>query len=202
MSADPRIVGILLAAGAASRFGSPKQLAELDGQPLVLHALDRLLCVPALAEVLVVVGAHGDEVAAVVEGTGWEDVRVVRCPDWEDGLSASLRAGVAAADAAGADAVLVHLADLPRVTPQVIAGVLDHARDREGELVGVPVRAVYGGVDGHPAVLPRSLFGVVAHAPRRQGRRACCWPRPRRSASRRATWPTPPTSTPPNSWRP
>ncbi len=158
---EPLVVGVLLAAGAARRFGAPKQLAELEGEPLVLHALEHLLDVPALAEVVVVVGAHGAEVAAAVEATKWPGVRVVDCPDWEEGMAASLRTGVAAADAAGAEAVLVHLADLPRVTPQVIAMVLDHACDDVGRPVH-PARATYAGADGHPAVLPRALFPAVA----------------------------------------
>lgn len=155
-------MAVLLAAGAAQRFGSPKQLAELDGQPLVRHALDHLLRVPLLEAVVVVVGAHADQVAAVVEEGGSDVVRVVHCRDWAEGMAASLRAGVAAADVAGADAVLVHLADLPRVTPQVIAAVLDHACDDDGHLLGVPARATYAGVDGHPVVLPRSSFPAVA----------------------------------------
>lgn len=161
-ASQERVVAVLLAAGAAQRFGSPKQLAELDGQPLVLHALDHLRSVPRLEEILVVVGAHGDEVAAVVEASGSDVVRVVHCPDWEEGLAASLRAGVAAAAAAGAGAVLVHLADLPRVTPQVIAAILGRACDGGGRLLGVPVRATYAGLDGHPVLLPRSSFAAVA----------------------------------------
>ncbi|MCW3012440.1 MAG: molybdopterin-guanine dinucleotide biosynthesis protein MobA [Solirubrobacterales bacterium] len=159
---EPRLFGVLLAAGAARRFGSPKQLAELDGRPLVLHALGRMLCLARLERVLVVVGAHGDAVAATLEEAGWEGVEVVRCPDWEEGMGASLRTGVAAAARAGADAVLVHLADLPRVTPHVMSRVLETACDARGDLLGVPARASYGGEDGHPVVLPAELFPGVA----------------------------------------
>jgi molybdenum cofactor cytidylyltransferase len=149
----PRVAGVLLAAGAARRFGSPKQLADLEGAPLVRHAVEALLAVEALDPVLVVVGANADEVAAAVEHP---DVTVVRCDDWEEGMAASLRAGVAAADAAGADAALVHLADLPRVTSRVIARALDAATE------GVAVRVTYDGAPGHPVVLPRRLFAAVA----------------------------------------
>ncbi len=156
----PRVVGVLLAAGAARRFGSPKQLAPLDGRPLVTHALEHLLAVERLAGVLVVVGAHGAAVSDAVAGR--DGVRVVACPGWEEGLAASLLAGVAAADAEGADAVLIHLADLPRVTPEVMRLVAERALDADGQLRDEPVRATFDGVPGHPVVLPRSRFGLVA----------------------------------------
>ena len=160
MTQPPRIVGVLLAAGAARRFGAPKQLAPLDGRPLVTHALEHLLAVERLAGVLVVVGAHGAAVAgAVADHAG---AHVVACDDWAEGLAASLRTGVTAADAQGADAVLIHLADLPRVTPEVMRLVTESALDAGGRLHEEPVRATFDGTPGHPVVLPRSRFGLVA----------------------------------------
>lgn len=170
MSQPPRLVGVLLAAGAARRFGAPKQLAELDGRPLVTHALEHLLAVERLACVLVVVGAHGDEVARAV--AGFPGVRTVACDEWEEGLAASLRAGVAAADLQGADAVLIHLADLPRITPTVMRLVVDSALDEHGGLRDVPVRATFDGIPGHPVVLPRSRFSLVAHLSGDEGLRS------------------------------
>lgn len=170
MTQPPRVVGVLLAAGGARRFGAPKQLAPLDGRPLVTHALDHLLAVDVLACVLVVVGAHGDEVTAAVQGR--QGVRVVVCEDWEEGLAASLRAGVAAADDQGVDAVLIHLADLPRVTPAVIAMVAASALDADGGLRDAPVRATFDGAPGHPVVLPRSRFGLVSHLSGDEGLRS------------------------------
>jgi len=167
---SPRVVGLLLAAGGARRFGAPKQLAELDGRPLITHALEHLLAVERLAGVLVVVGAHGGAVAEVVEGH--DGVRVVGCPEWAQGLAASLRCGVVAADAQGADAVLVHLADLPRVTADVIRIVVDSAIDAGGRLRDDPVRATFDGAPGHPVMLPRSRFGLVAHLSGDEGLRS------------------------------
>jgi molybdenum cofactor cytidylyltransferase len=156
----PRVAGVLLAAGAARRFGAPKQLASLDGRPLITYALEHMLAVRSLAGVLVVVGAHGGAVAAAV--AGHEGARVVACPDWGEGLAASLRTGVAAADAQGADAVLIHLADLPRVTPEVMRLISERALDAAGRLRDEPVRATFDGAPGHPVVLPRGRFGLVA----------------------------------------
>lgn len=147
------VCGVLLAAGGSRRFGAPKQLAALDGRPLVTHALDALVAVPLLAEVLVVVGAHGDEVATAVADR--RRVRVVPCARWAEGMAASLRAGVAAVR--DADAVLVALGDQPGITPAVVARVLLAQAPP-----GTPVRATYDGAPGHPVVLPRTLFAAVA----------------------------------------
>ena len=169
-AASPRIIGVLLAAGAARRFGAPKQLAELDGRPLVTHALAHLLEVEHLAGVVVVVGANA---AAVAEAIGaHDDVRVVACEAWAEGLAASLRTGVAAADGLGADGVLIHLGDLPRVGPDVMRLVLERALDADGGLTGEPVRATFDGVPGHPVVLPRAAFGLVARLTGDEGLRS------------------------------
>lgn len=143
-----RVGGIVLAAGGSARFGSPKQLAPLDGRPLLEHTLAAMAHVPALAPRVVVLGAHADEILDEVDLHG---ARPVDCGDWTDGQSASLRTGL---DALGdVDAALIVLGDQPRVTPQVIAMLLDHAPG--------PARAVYDGAPGHPVVLPRALFGAA-----------------------------------------
>ena len=73
------IGGVVLAAGGASRFGSPKQLAELDGVPLLQHAVDAMLSVPAIDPVVVVLGA---EAAGVRDAVDFGDARPVECADW------------------------------------------------------------------------------------------------------------------------
>jgi CTP:molybdopterin cytidylyltransferase MocA len=132
---------LVLAAGAGSRFGGPKQLALLDGRPLLDHVLDAATA--AVDRVAVVLGAYDAEVRPGVE--------VVRCPGWDEGQAASLRAGVAAL--AGSDAVVVLLADMPYVTPEVITRALGDF----GEGCDV-VRTLAGGRPTHPVVLgPRAL---------------------------------------------
>ncbi len=97
ISRERRSAGIVLAAGAGRRFGGAKQLARLDGRPLLAHVLDRAWAVPALDQIVVVLGAHGAAIRAEVD---FEGVEVVECADWAEGQAASLRAGVAAAGAA------------------------------------------------------------------------------------------------------
>jgi molybdenum cofactor cytidylyltransferase len=149
------IGGVVLAAGGASRFGSPKQLAELDGVPLLQHAVDAMLSVPAIDPVVVVLGAEAPGVRAAVD---FGDAQPVECPDWQEGMAASLRCGVAAVG--DCEWVLVTLGDQPRVTPQVIAAVMDHADSAPAGTAAV--RATYDGVAGHPVALARAILPEVA----------------------------------------
>ena len=82
----------MLAAGAGERFGGRKQLAPLDGRPLLEHVLAAMAQTP-LDRVVVVLGAHAGEVRAAVPLHGAEPVVAA---DWAEGMGASLRAGVAA----------------------------------------------------------------------------------------------------------
>lgn len=146
------IAGVVLAAGGARRFGSPKQLAELDGVPLLQHAIDAMLAVPALDRVIVVLGAVAEEIAAAVKFASAEPVV---CREWEDGMAASLRCGVA--EIPDADWVVIALGDMPGVTPEAIEAVMDAVGDDVDA-----VRASYGGHDGHPVGLSRALLERVA----------------------------------------
>jgi molybdenum cofactor cytidylyltransferase len=146
------IAGLVLAAGEASRFGSPKQLADLDGVPMLQHAIDAMLAVPALDRVVVVLGSYAEEIGAAVRFASAEPVV---CPDWADGMAASLRCGVA--ELADADWVVVTLGDMPGVTPEAIEAVMAATGD------GIDaVRAEYGGHGGHPVALSRALLDRVA----------------------------------------
>jgi molybdenum cofactor cytidylyltransferase len=146
--------GVVLAAGAGRRFGSVKQLAQLGGVPLLQHAVDAMLAVPAIDPVVVVLGAEQERVRAAVDLDG---ARVAVCEGWEEGMSASLRCGVEAAGEA--DWIVVALGDQPLITPQVIAMVMDRAQSSGPGTVGV--RATYDGVPGHPVALGRALLGEV-----------------------------------------
>ncbi|HWF73352.1 MAG TPA: nucleotidyltransferase family protein [Solirubrobacteraceae bacterium] len=149
------IAGVVLAAGAGRRFGGGKQLAELEGRPLLEHAL-AAAAEAALDPRFVVLGANSDGILAGVDLHGHE---VVLCPDWDEGMAASLRAGVQAARSAGAGAILVTLGDQPRVGAEAIGRVLGARGGPEG--TSRAVRASYEGVPGHPALLEDSLFDAL-----------------------------------------
>lgn len=157
-----QVAGLVLAAGRGRRFGSTKQLAELDGRPLVRHAVDTALAA-SLDPVLVVVGHDADRVAAVLPA----DVVVVANPDHDEGQASSLRAGVRAAAAHEVDALVVLLGDEPEVTAASVQAVVDaHAR---GAAVA---RAAYDDGPGHPVLFAREVWprltGVVGDTGARQ----------------------------------
>ncbi|MCL3817722.1 nucleotidyltransferase family protein [Aeromicrobium wangtongii] len=149
----PRVVGLLLAAGAGERFGGPKALAQTDGEAWVIRSA-RVLRDGGCDPVVVVVGAARDDVAALLDDT----VTVVDAPDWAAGMGASLRAGVAAVVALDADAVLVHLVDLPDVGADVVGRLVAHAAP------DVLARADYGNGPGHPVLIGRDHWVGVADA--------------------------------------
>jgi CTP:molybdopterin cytidylyltransferase MocA len=148
------IAAVVLAAGSGSRFGGAKQLAELDGMPLLEHALRAVEAVPAIDRIVVVLGARADEIRAAVD---FGSAEVVVCADWEEGQAASLRCGIDAIDGAGA--VLLLLGDMPRLTPQVIARFADLAGQHGSE---ARARAVYDGAPGHPVVLGSAYFAALS----------------------------------------
>lgn len=145
------IAGLVLAAGAGERFGGGKQLAELDGRPLLEHVLAVMAAAP-LDRTCVVLGSDADEVLGRVDLHGAAPVVSAR---WEDGQSASVRAGVEAL--AGADAVVVALGDQPFLSAAAVERVVS-ARTPGADAV----RATYGGVGGHPVLLERTLLPRVA----------------------------------------
>jgi CTP:molybdopterin cytidylyltransferase MocA len=139
--------GLILAAGAGTRFGATKQLADLRGRPLLQYAIDSMLSVEGLDPVVVVLGHAADQ---ILEAVDFGTAEVVICSEWDRGQAFSLRRGLAAL--AGADAVAVTLGDQPFITPEVISGALDQLAGHDA------VRCTYGGAPGHPVVLGRRVM--------------------------------------------
>jgi nicotine blue oxidoreductase len=139
-----RIAAVVLAAGAATRFGSPKQ------RELLPRVLERLAGSP-VDEVVVVEGAYD-----LRREAAQPDVRVVPCPDWELGGGASLRCGLAAL-ADDVEAAVVILADGPLLAPEAVARVIASWRAEGGDVVA----ASYGGDRGHPLLAARAVWAEV-----------------------------------------
>jgi molybdenum cofactor cytidylyltransferase len=146
------IAGLILAAGAGSRYGrSPKLLAELDGRPLLEHAIEAQCSVPELEPIVVVLGAHS---AAILQSVDFMRARPLVCASWREGIAASLRCGTEALR--DADRVILTLGDEPLVSPEIIARFLEAAPG---------TRATYDGQPGHPVVLgPEQLRGIASLA--------------------------------------
>jgi molybdenum cofactor cytidylyltransferase len=141
------IGGLVLAAGAGTRFGSTKQLADFEGRPLLEHAVRAMVASP-VGRVVVVLGSGAEDVLARVDLHGGD---AVVCERWAEGQSASLACGLA--ELSGCEAVVVTLGDQPLMTPEAIRRVI--AGRQEGVAA---VRATYDGVPGHPVLLERRLF--------------------------------------------
>ena len=146
------ICGLVLAAGAGTRFGErSKLLAELDGRPLLEHAVAAQCGVSELERVVVVLGAAAEEILSRVD---FMRAETVLCPRWCEGQAYSLRCGIEHLSRAGhVNRVIVTLGDQPRVGSDLIA-----------RFVGEPpgTRAVYGGVPGHPVVLGPVQMRAIA----------------------------------------
>jgi CTP:molybdopterin cytidylyltransferase MocA len=134
-----KVAAIVLAAGGASRFGSPKQ------RILLPRVLERLRASP-VDEIVVVEGAHP------LESVG---ARLVPCPDWARGPGASLRCGLAALGD-DVEAAVVVLADGPHLSPRAVERVLS-----DWAAGGGIVAASYDGGRGHPLVLGRDAWDAI-----------------------------------------
>jgi CTP:molybdopterin cytidylyltransferase MocA len=154
------VAGVLLAAGAGRRMGGPKALLrDGHGVPFVDRAVGVLLDGGCDA-VTVVLGAESDQVRSLLADDGWVDdpaVDLVVAADWDEGMGASLRAGLTALQPGGHAVALVSLVDLPDVDVAVVRRVLDAAPATEAALA----RATYHGRPGHPVLLGRGHWAGV-----------------------------------------
>jgi len=151
-----RIAGLVLAAGAGRRMGGPKALVRDSGGTVWVVRAARALAGGGCDPVLVVVGAAADQVAAELAG---EPVEVVGATGWQEGMGASLRAGLAALARHPAPvAVVVTPVDVPGLTEDVVR------RTAAGVVPDSLVRAVYDGSPGHPVVIGRDHWSGVAES--------------------------------------
>ena len=158
----PGVAALLLAAGAGRRLGAPKALLrDADGVPWVERAARRLVqagCGP----VVVVVGARAAEAAALVPPALVPARDVVEAVGWNEGMGASLRAGLVAlaGRTPAPDAVLVALVDTPGMTVDVVRRVAATAELGPSVLA----RAAFDGVPGHPVLIGRDHWAGVRAA--------------------------------------
>ncbi len=152
--AKAHLEALVLAAGAGSRFGGGKLLAPWRGGLLIEGALAVAYAAP-VEGVTLVCGADPMVEQAARAFAGARPLTVVRAEAWSQGLSASLKAGIAALpkDRTG---VLVFLGDMPRVPHSVLAPLTEALAG--GAPAAIPV---FGGEMGHPAALSVGLFGEM-----------------------------------------
>ncbi|MEV6612100.1 nucleotidyltransferase family protein [Kutzneria sp. NPDC051319] len=152
------VAGLVLAAGEGRRYGMPKALVVHRGRLFVESTVDRLRAA-GCTRIVVVAGAAADEVRRADLG----DADVVENLDWATGMGSSLRRGIEALQETalqetalqGEDAVAVMTVDLPGVTAEAIARVLEHASTK------ALAAATYDGRRGHPVLIGREHWQGV-----------------------------------------
>ncbi|MBC8161274.1 MAG: nucleotidyltransferase family protein [Roseiflexaceae bacterium] len=157
------VAAIILAAGASSRMGQPKQLLDWGGQPLV-RAVASVALSARLDSVVVVVGAAGQRVAATLDGL---PVRVVLNAAYATGQASSLHAGIAALPAE-IEAALVLLGDQPFVGVQIIDALVQAWRESSAQIVAPS----FGGQRGNPVLFDQRVFQELREVQGDQGARA------------------------------
>jgi molybdenum cofactor cytidylyltransferase len=145
----PRIAALLLAAGKSSRMGTNKMLEEIDGRPMVARTAQRLLASRA-RPIIAVLGNQADEVDAAL---GKLPIERVRNPDFAQGLSTSLKRGLAALPAE-IDGVVVCLGDMPLIAGRDLDRLIAAFNPLEGRAIILPTRR---GKRGNPVLWSRQF---------------------------------------------
>ena len=148
----PRVAAVILAAGMSSRMGSNKLLADVGGQPMIRRTVAAMR--QAADQSIVVTGRDATAVEAALEGL---PVTFVHNPDYAEGLSTSLRAGISALTP-GTDAALVALGDMPLVSAEVVRRLIAALNPAEHRSICVPV---FKGERGNPVLWAHQHFEAL-----------------------------------------
>jgi len=144
---------LLLAAGASTRMGQPKQLLPYRGRTLLRHAAETAVASGCAPLVLVTGAVHEALVGEVAD----LPLRVVHNPAWQTGLASSIQAGLAAAADAQPTAYLIMLGDQPLITPELLRQLLAQQQQTKAPVVAT----AYGEVLGVPALFDRAMLPAL-----------------------------------------
>jgi CTP:molybdopterin cytidylyltransferase MocA len=164
-SSSPRCGLVILAAGASRRMGSPKQLIEIDGRPLLVRAIEAALAAPVWP-VVVVLGANAVAIRPVI---GHLPVLVIENPAWSEGMASSIREGVATLRqfSRTLDAAVLALCDQPGFSAATVESLLAAHRATTRGIVA----ARYAGRLGAPALFAREHFAALTALTGEEGAR-------------------------------
>ena len=164
-SSSPRCGLVILAAGASRRMGSPKQLIEIDGRPLLVRAIEAALAAPVWP-VVVVLGANAVAIRPVI---GHLPVLVIENPAWSEGMASSIREGVATLRqfSRTLDAAVLALCDQPGFSAATVESLLAAHRATARGIVA----ARYAGRLGAPALFAREHFAALTALTGEEGAR-------------------------------
>ncbi len=163
---------IILAAGASSRMGEPKQLLPLEGRPLLLRTVEAALA-SAAWPVVVVLGAEAEKIRPLLARL---PVLVAENPAWAEGMASSIRTGIAMLQqfSRSLDAALIALCDQPAFTADTIVRLVAR-QQASGQSIAA---ARYHGRNAAPALFLREHFSALAALTGEEGARTLLQARP------------------------
>lgn len=153
---------LVLAAGASTRLGQPKQLVQVGGRPVLHRVVSNCVAVAGSA-VTVVVGAHASELTRLL---GHSPASMVVNRQWEEGMASSIRRGLAALPTT-CEALMIVLGDQVALTADDLKRLVSAWKGEEGVIAA----AVYEHHTGVPAIFPRFCFSELAQLRGEQGAR-------------------------------
>jgi molybdenum cofactor cytidylyltransferase len=151
-SAGP-VALLLLAAGASSRMGQPKQLLPYHGRTLLRHAAETAVAT-GCAPIVLVTGAVHEALVAEVVGL---PIRAIRNAAWESGMASSIHTGLSAIAESQPSAILIMLCDQPLVTPELLRQLIIQQQQTQAPIVA----AAYGDTLGVPAIFDQSMLTAL-----------------------------------------
>jgi molybdenum cofactor cytidylyltransferase len=142
------VTGVLLAAGASKRLGFPKQLVQIDKEPLIRRTARIALEVLTLT---VIVGHESEQCQTALAGL---DLTVLENPNWQEGIASSIRLGVKMSEESGSQAVLLMVVDQYRLNAEVLRAIVAEFNGEADRIIA----AEYAGVLGAPVLFGSGLF--------------------------------------------
>jgi molybdenum cofactor cytidylyltransferase len=157
---------VILAAGASSRMGTPKQILPVFGKPMIVHLIDEVFntkCHP----VTVVLGANKDKIVPLLDGI---PVTLVDNPFWSNGLGSSVRMGLVGSYllTKGIEALIYITSDMPYVNASLINQMIKLAEDNDGKTI---IASKYAGKVGIPALFKKAHFEEILELNGQEGAR-------------------------------
>jgi molybdenum cofactor cytidylyltransferase len=156
---------LILAAGPSTRMGQPKQLLEVNGEPILVRAVNAALA-SQVWPVIVVLGANAEQIRPALARL---PVLIAENPAWAEGMASSIRAGIATLQqfSRTIDAAVIALCDQPGFSAEVVARLIA-AQAESGRSI---VAARYAGRRGAPALFARNHFAALAGLTGEEGAR-------------------------------
>ena len=148
-----KVAILILAAGQSSRMGRPKQLLTVDGKTLIERSIDTALASDSKA-VYCVLGAHATTIRPLLTSF---PVRIIENPNYKDGLSTSIVAGIEELEKDQMKAALVLLADQPKITVNHLNNLISLFMENPGQIAAT----AYQNTLGVPALFPNQYFAEL-----------------------------------------